>query len=166
VARLNGFLFDNIRVRLAQDEFVTFTLLRCSRDGEIVYAGAHEDIVVWRKATGRCEQWKTPGPWLGVFSDVASVTLDQTRRLEQGDLMVLYTDGVTEAMNAAREQFGIERLCEVLRAHAQRPVDEIVQQVCDRVAQWRIEQVDDVTVLVIRYDGTTPGGVAADPARA
>jgi len=154
IARLNEFLFDNIRVRLGQDEFVTFTLLRCSRDGEVVYAGAHEDIVVWRKASGQCERWPTPGPWLGVFPEVGSVTLDQTRRLERGDLMVLYTDGVTEAMNEAREQFGVERLCELVREHAGRPVDEIVQRVCDRVAEWRTEQVDDVTVLVIRCDGT------------
>jgi sigma-B regulation protein RsbU (phosphoserine phosphatase) len=56
VARINGLLFDNIRIRLAQDEFVTFTLLRCSGDGEVVYAGAHEEIVVWRKATGECER--------------------------------------------------------------------------------------------------------------
>ena len=154
IARLNRFLFDNIRTRLVQDEFVTFTLLRCSRDGEVVYAGAHEDIVVWREATGECERWQTPGPWLGVCADVESVTRDQTRRLERGDLMVLYTDGVTEAMNEAREQFGVERLCELVRAHAQRPVDELVQRVCERIGAWRSRQVDDVTVLVIRYDGS------------
>jgi len=156
VARLNRFLFDNIRTRLVQDEFVTFTLLRCSRDGEVVYAGAHEDIVVWREASGQCERWPTPGPWLGVFPEVGSVTLDQTRRLERGDLMVLYTDGVTEAMNEAREQFGIERLCELVREHAGRPVGEIVERVCDRVGEWRSRQVDDVTVLVIRYEGVVP----------
>jgi phosphoserine phosphatase RsbU/P len=153
VARLNAFLFDNIRVRFAQDEFVTFTLLRCAGDGEVVYAGAHEDIVIWRKATGECEQLRTLGPWLGVLPDVGAVTVDQSCRLERGDLMVLYTDGVTEAMNEAREQFGIERLCEVVRAHAERPVGEVVQRVCDRIDEWHSQQVDDVTVLVIRYHG-------------
>jgi sigma-B regulation protein RsbU (phosphoserine phosphatase) len=157
VARLNGFLFENIRVRLAQEEFVTFTLLRLSSgDGEVVYAGAHEDIVIWRKATDQCERLRTRGPWLGVLPEVGSMTLDQTCRLERGDLMVLYTDGVTEAMNEVREQFGIERLCDVVRAHAQRPVAELVQRVCERVAQWCSHQVDDVTVLVIRYDGPVP----------
>jgi sigma-B regulation protein RsbU (phosphoserine phosphatase) len=159
VARLNRFLFENIRVRLTQDEFVTFTLLRCSGGGEVVYAGAHEEIVVWRKATGECERLCTPGPWLGVFAEVGSVTLDQTCRLERGDLMVLYTDGVTEAMNEEHEQFGMERLCEVVQEHAERPVEEIVRRVCDRVAEWCSERVDDVTVMVVRYDGV--GGVDA-----
>ncbi|MCX4239331.1 PP2C family protein-serine/threonine phosphatase [Paraliomyxa miuraensis] len=153
VARVNEHLFDNVRIRLAQDDFVTFTLLRCSGDGEVVYAGAHEDIVIWREATGQCECVRTEGPWLGVLPDVSGMTSDQTCRLERGDLMVLYTDGITEAMNEAREQFGMERLCEVIRANARKPVGEIVQCVCERVSQWCSQRVDDMTVLVIRYDG-------------
>ena len=93
---------------------------------------------------------------------MGSVTLDQTRRLERGDLMVLYTDGVTEAMNEGREQFGVERLCEVVRAHAQQPVDEIVQRVGERVGEWCRRQVDDVTVVVIRYDGPRPMAATTD----
>lgn len=169
VERLNGFLFDNVRNRFAQEEFMTFTLLRCAVDGEIVYAGAHEDIVVWREASDACERLRTHGPWLGVVPDVGAAVVDQGCRLERGDLMVLYTDGVTEAMNEAREQFGVERLCEVVRENARRPVAEVVQRVCERVAEWRTEQVDDVTVLVIRYDGpvaaeATSEGSAADRA--
>jgi phosphoserine phosphatase RsbU/P len=169
VTRLNAFLFDNVRSRFAQDEFMTFTLLRCSDAGEVVYAGAHEDIVVWRKATAQCERLHTAGPWLGVVPDVRAATVDQRCRLERGDLIVLYTDGVTEAMNEAREQFGVERLSEVVREHAQRPVAEIVRRVNERVAEWSSRQVDDVTVLVIRYEGpvaagATAGGDAASPA--
>lgn len=163
LTRLNGVLFDNVRNRFAQEEFVTFTLLRCSGDGEVVYAGAHEDIVIWREASGECERLRTFGAWLGVVPDVAAVTQDQSCRLERGDLMVLYTDGVTEAMNEAREQFGIERLCDVVEENARRPVGEVVQRVCERVAGWRTEQVDDVTVLVVRYEGPAVAEVAKVP---
>lgn len=153
---LNAFLYENIRTRLVQDEFVTFTLLRCSADGELEYAGAHEEILVWREASGQLERLRTPGPWLGVVPDVADATHDQSCRLEPGDLMLLYTDGVTEAMNAEHEQLGMERLCELFEANARRPVDELVERIRQEVERWSTERLDDVTVLAVRYDGPPP----------
>ena len=92
-------LFENIRDRLANDEHVTFTLLRYCRDGRVSFAGAHEDIVV-------CAQ----RPAVASGSDARHlgrrdarhqpVTVDSELRLEPGDVMVLYTDGITEAMDA------------------------------------------------------------------
>src|SRR5262249_7320903 len=88
---VNEGLFDNIRHRLRNDEHVTLSLMRFHRDGRIVFAGAHEEIVVFRKAAGRCELIPTLGPWLGAMRDVGPVTVDNALRLEDGDLMVLYS---------------------------------------------------------------------------
>ncbi len=153
VTRLNAFLFDNIRVRLVQDEHVTFTLLRCAADGEVLFAGAHEEIVVLRRASGRVERLRTPGPWLGVLQDITHVTRDQTCRLEPGDLMVLYSDGLTEAMNDTREQFGMDRLCALVEAEAGRSPAELVAHIRETIGSWCPEPVDDVTVVALRYDG-------------
>jgi len=153
VARLNALLFENIRVRLVQDEHVTFTLLRCAADGEVLFAGAHEEIVVRRRASGRVQRLRTPGPWLGVLQDITHVTRDQTCRLERGDLMLLYTDGLTEAMNEIREQFGMERLCALVEAEGARSPAELVAHIRETIEQWCPERADDVTVVAIRYDG-------------
>ncbi|MCA9720766.1 MAG: SpoIIE family protein phosphatase, partial [Myxococcales bacterium] len=114
VRALNRVLVDNIRERLEQDEHVTFSLLRIETDGRVVYAGAHEEMIVCRAATGACELIPTPGTWLGVDPNIDLVTRDSELRLEDGDLLLLYTDGLTEARSPAREMFGVQRLADAL----------------------------------------------------
>jgi sigma-B regulation protein RsbU (phosphoserine phosphatase) len=151
VCRVNDVLFDNVRDRLANDEHVTFTLLRYHDDGRLVFAGAHEDIVIWRARTGVTEQIATPGTWLGAVPDIARVTIDSELRLEPGDVMLLYTDGATEAMDAHEEQFGLGRLCAALTEVAERPVDAARDHVLAQIERWAATQRDDVTLLVLRY---------------
>jgi serine phosphatase RsbU (regulator of sigma subunit) len=150
---VNKVLYENIRHRLRHDEHMTISLVRYERDGRIVFAGAHEEIIVWRAATRTCEILKTPGTWLGMSNDIAAVTIDTTCRLAFGDVMVLYTDGVTEAMNASREQFGMERLRAELERVADSPVEAIRDHLFETVRAWTNVQVDDVTLLVSRYRG-------------
>jgi len=150
---LNRVLYENLRHRLGQDEHVTFTLLRYRPDGRIVFAGAHEDIVVWRAATGRCQLVPTPGTWLGGMEDVARATVDSTLKLQPDDIVVLHSDGVTEAVNAAREEFGVERVCEIVERHRAEPVADIRQRIMDAAARFSSAQDDDMTVVVLRYRG-------------
>ncbi|HZL17740.1 MAG TPA: substrate-binding domain-containing protein, partial [Polyangia bacterium] len=90
---LNAMLVDNVRQRLGQREHATLTLLRYRRDGSLTFAGAHEEILILRAATGRCERLETPGPWVGAKVDIAAGTVESRTQLEPGDLLVLYTDG-------------------------------------------------------------------------
>lgn len=150
---LNAMLHKNIRDRLRQDEHVTLTLLRVLPEGQVFFAGAHEDIVVCRAEGGPCERVPTPGTWLGVVPDVAPALRDSRLQLRPGDLLVLYTDGVTEAMSATREYYGLDRLCAALAARRGRPVAEICDEVLAEVAAWTDRQRDDVTLLLVRYRG-------------
>jgi len=52
---INAVLYDNVRRRMKSDDHVTFVLLRYHDDGRIVYAGGHEELILWRSGTGRCE---------------------------------------------------------------------------------------------------------------
>jgi phosphoserine phosphatase RsbU/P len=148
---LNVVLLDNIRTRLAQDEHVTLTLLRYFRDGRVVYAGAHEEMIVCRADTGKCELVPTPGTWLGAVRRIDPFTVDHTLTLRDGDLLVLYTDGVTEAWSASKEQFGLQRLCAEVERMRGESVETICENIMAAVAAWTDEQVDDVTLLVHRY---------------
>ena len=58
---LNTMLVENVRERLGQHEHATLTLIRYRRDGSLTFAGAHEEMLVRRAATGRCERIETPG---------------------------------------------------------------------------------------------------------
>ena len=155
VCVLNDVLFDNVRNRLQRDDHATLTVLRYAKGGQIVFAGAHEDILVVRAATGRCEAVRTPGTWVGGRRDIRRGTVESTLRLERGDVMLLYTDGVTETHSARGELFGLERLiAEFEKVHAL-PAQDIVESLLVAVGQWG-ESQDDVTLLVCRYQGDAP----------
>jgi sigma-B regulation protein RsbU (phosphoserine phosphatase) len=76
----------------------------------------------------------------------------QERQLSPGDLLVLYTDGVTEAFNADREMFGVQRLVEVVRAQRMASAPELVEAIEAAVAAFTsgAPQSDDLTLLVMR----------------
>jgi sigma-B regulation protein RsbU (phosphoserine phosphatase) len=146
---LNSVLYDNIRNRLGQDEHITMTLLRYE-SGLFTFAGAHEEILVVRAEGGPCERVATPGTWLGGMRDISKATRDSKVELRRGDLMVLYTDGVTEAQDKDRNQFGDDRLMRLLEQHRDEPVRDIRDRVIETVQLWQGVQDDDITLVVIR----------------
>jgi hypothetical protein len=158
---LNRVLIENVRGRMRCDEHVTFSLMRYTDDGRLVFAGAHEDVIVCRADSGKCEHIQTPGTWLGIDEALGSTIVDTTATLRAGDVMVLYTDGITEARNAKREMFGRFRLAEVIERHRAEPSEVIRQKIIDAVTEWMDTQDDDVTVLVVRYE---PKGAAVTAA--
>ena len=132
VTILNEVLYDNIRKRLRQDEHVTFTLLRFFNDGRVMFAGAHEELVVYRAATKTVETVMTPGTWLGARRHIGDVTSDEALTLEIDDVILLYTDGVTEAFNRDGEMFGLERLIPLLLEHGSESVHDLHEAVWAR----------------------------------
>jgi serine phosphatase RsbU (regulator of sigma subunit) len=155
VVELNRVLSPNIRERLGEDQHATFMLLRYFSDGRVRFAGAHEDVIVCRHRTRRCEVIATTGLWIGIVEDIRDVTTDSDLELERGDLLVVYTDGLIEARNAVQEQFGIERVCALIEACADRPADAIHATLMSAVGDWSVVQQDDVTCIVARYVPST-----------
>lgn len=149
---VNRVVYENVRVRMGRRDHATLSILRYGRDGTIRFAGAHEDIVVYRAATGAVELVETTGTWVGAVSDVSAVTSDSQLELRRGDVLVLYTDGVTEAMRV-KEQFGLDRLVEVVRGAAQGDATSIRDAITAAVAAWTESPVDDVSVVVLRHLG-------------
>lgn len=146
-------IWDSVRQRLKRDDHATLTVFRYHGQGRFTFAGAHEDLVVWRARTGRCETIATPGFWVGAIPSVRRMTRDTELVLDRGDLLVLYSDGVTEARNARHEQFSLERLARLIEESATKPVSAIRDTVHDAVTSWSASLDDDVTLLVMRYAG-------------
>ncbi len=151
---LNHVLCDNVRSRLGQDEHATLSLLRYDSGGNVVVAGAHEDIVVYRARVGRCEVIPTQGVWAGITQDLPPDPNPESEfELEPGDLLVLYTDGIVEAMSASGDQFGLDRLCRLVEKVCMLPVSDICEQINRSVLAHMHEQKDDLTLLITRYVG-------------
>ena len=148
---VNGVLYENVRERLGQDEHATLSLIQYQASGELTFAGAHEDMLILRAESGRVEVVPTLGTWVGATKDIDDATQDTRATLRDGDVLLLYTDGVIEAQNAANEQFGSERLARLLERLGGEPVATIRDALASAVTEFMSEQRDDIALLVARY---------------
>ena len=153
VMAINRALYANVRHRLGLDEHATFTLIRFNTDGMLTFSGAHEEILICRALTGHCERITAPGIWLGAIADVTQLTSDSSARLEVGDVLVLYSDGITESMNSAHEQFGVDRLISLIDRHHTKPASELCELIMKTARDFAHSQLDDMTLLIARYVG-------------
>lgn len=109
----------------------------------------HNDGIVLRKS-GDVEQMPCTGIALGLFPRISYA--EQHVELQQGDLLAIYTDGVTEANDMAEQEFSLERLIEVLKANRDRPAYEIVDAVFEAIDSFvgAAPQFDDITLMVMK----------------
>jgi sigma-B regulation protein RsbU (phosphoserine phosphatase) len=78
---------------------------------------------------------------------------NRTHRLERGDRLLLYTDGVLEAANESGDFFGMDALSEVFRNTAGRPVSDAADLIVAKVQNWCKVQEDDLTLMICDYVG-------------
>ena len=133
--------------------FITAAMLRVEpyTDRMSLSSAGHNPAMVYRKATGEVEQIGSHGPPLGFLPDAEYESY--VGDFLPGDVLMLYTDGVTEAAAADDEMFGEQRLSELLARHAQ---SGSAQQILDATLQelgnftGRLRHDDDVSLMVIK----------------
>jgi phosphoserine phosphatase RsbU/P len=153
---LNKTFFDTVRTRLRHDEHMTMSLIRYRDDGNLEVVGAHEEILLWRAATRTVEVLPLSGTWVGLSKTARA----EGRKFELGvgDVMVLYTDGILEARDAAGKMLGIEALRASVESNHKRAVDEIRDAIFELTHNRRCD--DDASVLVFRYTGVAQAAAA------
>ena len=110
-------------------------------------AGHLPAILVREGDTEHCDEGGMP---IGLFEGAAYET--GVRTLAPGDLLALFTDGVTEAPAADGDEYGAARLAELLHAHRASPLPKIIDTVLDALLQWSgpVDAHDDVTLVLAR----------------
>jgi serine phosphatase RsbU (regulator of sigma subunit) len=147
---LNTMLYQNLRLRMGRDDHATLTMLRFFSDGRLTYAGAHEDIIVCGKS-GEIRTVPTHGTWVGISEDIPRGLESHTLQLIEGDLVVLYTDGIPEARRG-RVCYGMPRLLAEIEKRHTLPVEEILSGIMQTVFDHCAGSLqDDATMLVLRY---------------
>lgn len=178
-ARLMGRLSETLLRMSADNQFMTmvFTELDLAR-GTLRYSNCgHHYPLLYRSRTETFEELESTGLPLGMLPRPSGPF--RTREIEPGDILVFYTDGVTEAGSDADEDdmFGVERLCRVVLANRDRPAQTVVEAVFRAVRRHSGARplADDATLVVVRLlrpaiDSAaaveTASGVAADEQRA
>jgi serine phosphatase RsbU (regulator of sigma subunit) len=134
------------------DLFLTaFYAILDTGSGRLVYANAGHNRPLWKQAaTGQIRELAANGIVLGVLAgiDLEERAID----VAPGDMLVLYTDGVTEAMDADHRQFGRERLHAALAACAGAGARQALDSVVSVLGEFTgdTQQSDDITILVVR----------------
>jgi sigma-B regulation protein RsbU (phosphoserine phosphatase) len=150
MTRSNRLLYDSTD----SDKFVTFfyAVLDPARH-ELRYSNAGHNPPMLLSKGGEPRLLETGGPVLGV---VPSFTFEEaTVTIDPGDLLLIYSDGFTEAMDRRFEEFGEDRLLEATRAAWDLPAAGIVESIFDAVNKHAGDapQTDDMTLMVLRYSG-------------
>jgi sigma-B regulation protein RsbU (phosphoserine phosphatase) len=109
-----------------------------------VNAGHNPPLLLGNGRINRLEEGGMP---LGMFPSPEFQTAAVC--LTRGDIVVLFSDGITEATSKTGEEFGDERLESVVRAHVGRPLDEIQQRILESVRHWAGDRPEDDMTLVI-----------------
>lgn len=151
LSTLNRALYDNGQ-RMGTDKNLTLSLIDYV-DGEVRLSGQHEEMIVMRRG-GEMELVDTIdlGFPIGLEGEITDFIGHTTVRLQPGDGVVLYTDGITEAENLAKEQFGLERLCRVVQEHWSQSAEAIKDAVVSRLREYIGQQTvyDDITLVVVK----------------
>ncbi len=129
------------------------------RTGTMEYTNAGHTPAYLVRRDGVLEQLNTRhGPVLGVMPDREYG--HSTVTLRPGDLLVLYTDGVTEAMDADQREFGAEALQRVLAGTAGMAPDRVGEEILEAVAHFvgDTEQADDITALILQFKAKLESG--------
>ena len=136
--------------RTIQNRFATAVYGALAPDGRLIYSNAGHNPPVLLRCNG-VTRLETGGLILGLFPQ--AVYVEETLELEDGDLLVVFSDGVTEAFNAAGEEFGEPRLLACLDANRQREPAGLLQKILSTVQEFTGSAApsDDVTALVLKY---------------
>jgi len=148
---LNQVLYTNTS-RMRSYKYMTLALLDYDR-GILRLSGQHEDLIVVRHS-GEIEPIDTIdlGFPLGIEADITPFIQQVEIKLQPGDIAVMYTDGITEATNADRALYGLERFYAILQAYRHESAEVIRQSVLADVKQHIGCQrlLDDITLIVVK----------------
>lgn len=154
--RINSVIAEYIN-RIDRSKYMTITLMLYTGDGHFLHSGLHLPILVYRKRADQVEEIETYGTWIGLNFEIGTEFIDSPLTLDPGDIMLLYTDGITESWitheNEGMEEsalhfFGQDSLSRILLEEKNNDASRIRKRIVDELSIY--DQRDDVTFLIIK----------------
>jgi len=132
--------------------FITFFAARLNaRLGTFTYANAgHTETLWWQQASRTGRTLPATGLPIGIYAD--ATIIEETITLRPGDVIVFYSDGITEAASPHDELFGLDRLIATVSDHAHLPTSELAQIIVEAVETFRADapRSDDLTLVILK----------------
>lgn len=139
--------------------FATAVYAVLTTDGRLTYCnGGHNPPLLVRESG--VQRLETGGMVVGMIEDATFE--EETVQLERGDILVAFSDGITEARDQEGEEFGEERLLSCVSAHRQLSPSDLLQTLFEEVQHFSASgvQTDDLTILVLSYSGSPSASLA------
>lgn len=150
---LNRTVYHNIQ-RMESSRNMTLCLLDYE-NGKLRISGQHEEMLIIRRGgmVQRIDTMELGFP-IGIEEEITHFVAYADLQLLTGDVVVLYTDGITEAENVNGELYGLKRLTEVAKDNWQKSAEEIKQAIIDDLWQYIGEHTiyDDVTLVILKQN--------------
>lgn len=147
LTRANQLILEDQQSRMFATVFVCYIDLET---GEVQFGSAgHNPPMHYVNSEGKCELLSAPGVAMGVFPTATYAEI--TRVISHGDILVLYTDGITEVINADEEEFGEERLEMLISNNRHLSAQDLSDLVVSTITEFSMERgFDDETLLVLK----------------
>ena len=149
LAIINDLLYDDLT---RAGFFITlFTGHLNQHDGELKYASAgHGEALLWKNIEKTCVHIQATGLPIGVSRD--ALIEEKSVNMLPGDIFIVFSDGITEAINSKEEQYGIDRLLEVVEENAKLFTTEITDKIIKSVETYigEEERQDDISLVALK----------------
>jgi serine phosphatase RsbU (regulator of sigma subunit) len=147
LASVNRVIHENIQ-KLGEDKYMTIILMSIQPRGEIYYSGLHQDLLIYRAQQKEVEVLESKGMWIGMAQNIGEMLEVSRFDMQTGDTLLLYTDGITEALGADKTMFSEKQLQRLFGQMGQRKPQEIIDSILRELAGYTCE--DDITLMVIQ----------------
>jgi serine phosphatase RsbU (regulator of sigma subunit) len=159
-----------LKPRIKQNMMMSSVMLRWNDTTKSLYYtwAWHEFILVYSHREDKVFKIKSGGVALGMVRDAAHLYKEQQIRFEPGDVVILYTDGITEARYHSEQNwllFGIDRIVESVMKTGNKTAENIFRQITIDLSAhmgYKHRQFDDITLMVARYNSTGAGSTLSN----
>lgn len=146
---VNRVIHKNIE-KLGEEKYMTITVFSCIENGKMYFSGLHQDIMIYRSEKKEVELVETEGMWIGLMDEIGDLLQVDDLTLNPGDVMLLFTDGIPEAVDKQEEMFSDEKLMALLKDLGHLTPEEIKDGILKALKGYTCE--DDVTMLILKRD--------------
>lgn len=142
----------NIIDHMKTQDYMTCFMAVIDDDYNVTYSNAsHQKAVIYRKETGSIELLDTNGLFIGALEEARDTYEEKTTKLDYGDRLILYTDGIPEAQNSERQEYSNERFERSIINNKDLDLDEFTEAVLRDVHNHIGEMgaIDDISLLIV-----------------
>ena len=146
LSKVNQVISSNIQ-KMKLKKYMTLTLFLKEANGSIYYSGMHQDLLLYVAKKKTVEIIETNGSWIGYYDLHNEFQVDHIN-MESGDVLFLFTDGITESTDIDGHMYEINGLVKILNEKGSEPVEVIKQSILKSLEDFKTE--DDTTFMICK----------------